>query len=301
MSRVRMQLVVLVAAQVLVAALLVGAPARSATGLGATQVLVDVAWVAAHLERPDVRVVDVSSAPAVYARGHLAGAVYVHWQADLTDPTHRVKGMAPTREQFQVLARRLGIRNEDSVILYDDTSSLFAARAFWIFKLYRHPRIAILDGGSRRWVAEGRPLVTGSSAPAPSTYAAPPRDESILATTEDLLAKLGSGLVCDARSPREYAGLDVRAARGGHIPHAVNVEWTAAVNPDGTFKPAEALAAIYGPRFARDREVIVYCQTGVRAAHTWFVLKSLLGYPRVRNYDGSWEEWGNRSDTPVQR
>jgi len=301
MQRARRWWKVLVVVPVVVGVLAPAAPAQPATGLGRTQALVDAAWVAARLTRPDVRLIDLSSTPEVYARGHIAGAVYAHWQADLTDPTHPVKGMAPSREQFQALARRLGIRNEDSVILYDDTSSLFAARAFWIFKLYRHPRVAILDGGSRRWVAEGRPLVTGGSGMAPSTYVAPPRDESILATTEYLVARLGSGLVCDARSPREYAGLDVRSARGGHIPGALNIEWTTTVNPDGTFKRPDALRAIYGPRFPRDREVIVYCQTGVRAAHTWFVLKYLLGYPQVRNYDGSWEEWGNRSDTPVGR
>ncbi|MDR7484134.1 MAG: sulfurtransferase [Armatimonadota bacterium] len=264
--------------------------------------LVDPGWVAAHLAASDVRLVDVSSTRDAYAAGHLPGAVYVDWQADLVDPTHRVRGMAPTREQFQALMRRLGVRTTDAVILYDDTSSLFAARAFWIFKLYRHPRVAILDGGSRRWQLEARPLTTEAPVVSPSRYAAAPRDDSIVATAEYLVARLGEGVVCDARSPQEYAGLDVRSARGGRIPGAVNIDWRLNVAPDGSFKPVAELRALYARAgHTRDREIIVYCQTGVRAAHNWFVLKYLLGYPRVRNYDGSWEEWGNRADLPIQR
>jgi thiosulfate/3-mercaptopyruvate sulfurtransferase len=266
------------------------------------QVLVEPGWLAANLTAPDVRIVDVSSRKDVYLHRHVPGAVYIDSQSDLIDPAHRVKGMAPAREQFETLMRRLGIRNTDRVILYDDSSSLFAARTFWVFKLYRHSRVAILNGGSRRWLQEDRPVTTAIPTPSPSAYAAAPRDDSILATAEHLVARLGTALICDARSPQEYAGLDVRAARGGRVPGAANIDWRLNVMPDGSFKPVAELRALYAAAgHARNREIIVYCQSGTRASHNWFVLKYLLGYPRVQNYDGSWEEWGNHTQLPIVR
>lgn len=277
--------------------------AEAPAGYANPEVLVDTAWVADHLADPNVRLLDVSDKREAFDAGHLPGAQYVDWQADLTNPADPVKGQILTGEALSELLSRLGVEKDDTIVVYDNTNNLFATRAYWALKYYQHLDVRVYNGGSKKWTADGRELVTEIAPVTASQYTAGEADPAIRTTWEYVVEHIDdpATLFCDTRGPKEFTGTDVRSAQGGHIPGAINVEWNAAVNPDGTFREAQALRTLYQKAgFAPDKEIITYCQTGVRGAHTWFVLKELLGYPSVRNYDGSWEEYGNKTESPIE-
>lgn len=264
------------------------------------ELLVSTGWLAAHLNDPDVRVIDVRGANQ-YGSGHIPGARNLP-VARLDDPTHPIRGMLVGPERFSVTVGNLGVRSTDHVVLYDAQGYLQAARVFWAFDFYGQARLSILEGGLTQWQAEGRPLSTDPVPAAAVEYKAMPHPERV-ATKDDVLARLDdpSAVLLDVRSPAEYTGDMVQAMRGGHIPGAVNLEFTLAMSgdPPTRLKSPDELRELYATVGATpDKEVVTYCQGGVRAAHTYFVLR-LLGYDRVRNYDGSWGEWGNDPSTPV--
>ncbi len=272
-------------------------------GPPSSEALVSAAWLKEHLSDPGIVVLDVSSTEEVYRQGHIPGALFVDWTKDLTDPGNAVKGQILTKAQAERLFSRLGINPDDTIILYGDRDNLFAARAFWVFTYYGHRQVRLLNGGRTAWVQSGSPLSTTIPDVRPSRYTIRQTRTNLRADVETVQALFdGRGIVLDVRSPKEYAGVDVRARRGGHIPGAININWVATVNADGTFKPVSRLLSLYRAAGVRpDRPVITYCQTGVRAAHTWFVLTYLLNYPHVKVYDGSWEEWGNAPGLAIER
>ncbi len=266
-------------------------------------VLVDTTWVQERLEEPNVRLIDLSDAEEIYHDGHLPGAVYVNMREDIVNPDDPTRGQIMTREGMSELFSRLGIEQDDTLVLYDNKDNVQAARAYWSFKYYQHPDVRILNGGTRKWLADGLELTSDTVSYPASNYVANAADPAIRTTWDDVIASVEdpSTLFCDTRSALEYHGVNVRAERGGHIPGAINVDWPAAVNSDGTFRSASELYTLYtNAGFTPDRKIIAYCQTGVRSAHTWFVLHELLGYSDVRNYDGSWEEYGNNLQSPIE-
>jgi thiosulfate/3-mercaptopyruvate sulfurtransferase len=266
------------------------------------ELLVDTAWVQEHLEDETVRFIDVSNAES-YAAGHIPGAVNVSVGSQMTDPEDSTEGQILTQDALSALMSQLGITPETTVVFYDNNNNLQSARAYWVLKYYQHEDVRIYNGGSKVWTADGQELVTDEVTVTPTEYVAQEPDLAIRTTTEYVLERIDDEnvVMCDTRNAEEFSGTDVRSARGGHIPGALNVEWVYAVDEDGTFKDAKALYDLYtGAGFVPDKQIITYCQTGVRGAHTWFVLRELLGFPDVRNYDGSWEEYGNRTDTPIE-
>ncbi len=274
--------------------------------------LVSTEWVAEHLQDPQVRLVESNEDPLVYPSGHIPGAVQIDWTSDLNDPLRRDYIAAA---DFAALVSRFGITPDTTVVLYGDRNNWWACYAFWVFQLFGHTNARILDGGRLKWEKDGRPLTREVPTYAASTYPVPSaRDDAahrafraqVLAHSE------AGGQLVDVRSPDEYTGAKLHmpeypqegAMRGGHIPGAKSVPWARAINPeDGTFKDAEQLKAIYLGEKQLDpsKETIAYCRIGERSSHTWFTLKYLLGFDHIRNYDGSWTEWGNLVGVPVAK
>ena len=273
------------------------------------EVLVDTEWVAQHLKDPKVRFVEVDVDVAAYESGHIPGAVGWHWKEELETPVRR---NVASRDQIEDLLSRSGIGPDTTIVLYGDSSNWFAAYAFWLLKYHGHRDVRLLNGGRQKWQAEGRPTATARPTYPRVAYSAKGPEPSIRALRDFILPRVGQPGVAlvDVRSPKEYKGELLApehlpqegAQRGGHIPGAKNIVWSEAVREDGTFKSADELQALYaGQGVTADQEVIAYCRIGERSSHTWFVLKYLLGYPQVRNYDGSWTEWGSLIDAPIER
>lgn len=276
-----------------------------------TDVLVTTDWVAEHLNDPNIRIVESNEDPLLYPSGHIPGAVQVDWTNDLNDPIRRDY---LDKAGFEQLMSRIGVSNDTTVVFYGDKNNWWATYAFWVFQLFGHENAKVMDGGRLKWEQEGRELTREVPTYPQTSYTARDRDDkTIRAFRDEVLehVKANKPLV-DVRSPDEFSGKLLHMAnypqegalRGGHIPGAQSVPWSRAVNPDdGTFKSAEELRAIYeGEKgLKQDDDVIAYCRIGERSSHSWFVLKYLLGYDKVRNYDGSWTEWGNSVGVPIEK
>ncbi len=270
--------------------------------------LVTTDWLADHLDDENLVIVESDEDVLLYETGHIPGAVKVDWHTELNDPVTRdyVDGAG-----FAALMSDKGIARDTTVVIYGDRNNWWAAYALWVFSLFGHPDVRLLDGGRAAWVAEGRPMTTDAPTPRRTDYPAVERDDTgIRAFKDQVSAHLGQPMV-DVRSPGEYSGELLHmpdypqegAVRGGHIPGAVNVPWAKAAAADGTFRSRDELQQLYGgeAQLAPSDDVIVYCRIGERSSHTWFVLTYLLGFERVRNYDGSWTEWGNSVRVPISR
>jgi thiosulfate/3-mercaptopyruvate sulfurtransferase len=275
--------------------------------------LVDTAWVEAHRIDPGVRVIEIDyDSAANYEMGHIPGAGLLDWKRDINDPVRRdlVGG-----ERLRGILEGLGVRDGDRIVLYGDYSNWFAAFGYWVLAYYGIPNVALMNGGRRKWISEDRPLTKERSSPTQGRLSVRAPDERLRAYYDDVRSELdfvgrGELALVDVRGPKEFTGEVLappeypteHAQRGGHIPGATSIPWVLATNEDGTFKSPEELRALYEGKGVRPgRPVITYCRIGERSSHTWFVLTELLGYPDVRNYDGSWTEWGNVIRSPIEK
>jgi thiosulfate/3-mercaptopyruvate sulfurtransferase len=270
-------------------------------------VLVTADWAQEHIGQPGIVFVEVDEDTSAYDKGHIEGAVKLDWKKDLQDPLRRD---FVSREQFEQLLSERGISNDDTVVLYGGNNNWFAAYAYWYFKLYGHGDVKLLDGGRKKWELDSRPLSDESVSRPATQYKASEQDASIRAFRDEVLNAIGSKNLVDVRSPDEFAGKLVAPAhlpqegaqRPGHIPTAINVPWSKAANEDGTFKSDDELRALYEEAgIDNGKDTIAYCRIGERSSHTWFVLRELLGQQNVKNYDGSWTEYGSLVGVPIEK
>jgi thiosulfate/3-mercaptopyruvate sulfurtransferase len=272
-----------------------------------SDVLVDADWVENHLDDPGVVLVEVDEDTTAYDKGHIRNAIKLDWKQDLQDPVRRD---FVDRHGFGQLLSERGISNDDTVVLYGGNNNWFAAYAYWYFRLYGHRNVKLLDGGRKKWELESREMVTAVPQRPRTSYQASEQDSSLRAMRDEVVDSIGKRNLVDVRSPDEFTGKllapahlpQEQAQRAGHIPTAKNVPWSKAANDDGTFKSDDALRALYEGEAGLDfgKDTIAYCRIGERSAHTWFVLHELLGQPHVKNYDGSWTEYGSLVGVPIE-